>query len=130
MSTLLSFLCVVSSVPSPSGGFLKRTVLLKLSIVTLQLTISFCTKRTKLFRTLEVGIFNSQMQQHGRPSPDHWRRVLVSPKFLNTIHSSKYNSQLQQHRRAVARPLAQRFGMSLDRHGVICLQETRKDDVY
>jgi len=70
-----------------------------MSIVTLQLTISFCTKRTKLFRTLEVGIFNSQMQQHGRPSPDHWRRVLVSPKFLNTIHSSKYNSQLQQHRR-------------------------------
>lgn len=43
----------------------------------MQLTISYCTKRTRRLRTLEMSIFNSQAQQHGRPTPEHWRKVMV-----------------------------------------------------
>lgn len=42
-----------------------------------QLVISYCTKRTPRMRTLEMALFNAQTQQHGRPTPEHWRRVMV-----------------------------------------------------
>lgn len=42
-----------------------------------QLVISYCTKRTGRLRALEMAMFNAQAQQHGRPTPEHWRRVMV-----------------------------------------------------
>jgi hypothetical protein len=36
--------------------------------------INCCTRRTVW---LERALFHAQAQQHGRPTPEHWRRVMV-----------------------------------------------------
>ena len=63
-----------SSLPSPSA-------------LRPQLMISCCTRRT-----LRLGraLFNAQAQQHGRPTPEHWRRVVVN--YLVTGFSGRLES--------------------------------------